>query len=136
MILVDTSVLVDLLRGLESAEVRFLKGLEGSSTPYAMPVYCAQELLQGARDKKDFILLSKYLHSNLIVNPLKPLKQHHFNAAKIFYLLRRRGVSAGSIDCLIAQLAIDNRATLLTSDKHFVEIAKVSKLSLLNLQKD
>ena len=57
MIAVDTSVLVDLFRGRSTPAVERLKQLEKDQTPFSIPAICCQELLQGARDKREWNLL-------------------------------------------------------------------------------
>jgi predicted nucleic acid-binding protein len=57
MILVDTSALVDFLRGTKSKASRKLKSVLQQSIPFGItsPIY--QELLQGARSEEEYRLL-------------------------------------------------------------------------------
>jgi len=55
----------------------------------------------------------------------------YFAAAKIFFDLRRRGMTVGSsVDCLIAQTAIEHGLHLLHNDSDFDRIAQVSALKI------
>jgi predicted nucleic acid-binding protein len=50
-------------------------------------------------------------------------------AAKVFFNARRRGITIrSSIDCLIAQIAIENEIPLLHDDQDYLEIAKITPL--------
>ena len=52
-------------------------------------------------------------------------------AAKIYFRLRRRGYSVGSsVDCLIAQTAIEHGLLLLHADSDFDRIAEVAPLKI------
>lgn len=53
-------------------------------------------------------------------------------AARIFFDCRRRGITVrGSADCLIAQMTLEQDATLLHDDGDFENIAKVRPLKTL-----
>ena len=55
----------------------------------------------------------------------------HVSAARIFYDCRRRGITLrGSIDCFVAQLALENDAVLLHNDEDFDRISSVRPLRL------
>lgn len=128
MILVDTSVLVDFFRGAASEETARLERMERDGTPIAIPGFCIQELLQGARDQQEWDLLLEYLGSQEIVLPADPMATH-IEAARIHYDLRRAGLTVRSaVDCWIAQLALETGADLLHSDRDFEVIARVRPL--------
>ena len=63
MILVDTSVLVDFLRGRPTEGAESLRRLEQDGVPFAIPAICCQELLAGARDEDEWRLLLTYLET-------------------------------------------------------------------------
>jgi len=128
MILVDTSVLIDYLEGRESAAaLRFYEILE-RDIPFGLSPITYMEVLQGARTEKDFAVLSEYLESQTFYG-LKEGLASYTAAAKIYFRLRRRGYSIGSsVDCLIAQTAIEHGLLLLHNDSDFDRIAEVSQL--------
>lgn len=130
MILVDTSVLIDLLKGNKSEKVDFLAALELQGLNFSIPAICAQEILQGARDSKELKLLKEYLITQDLVVSSEP-KVWHFEAAEIYFDCRRKGLTIRSmVDCLVAQLAIENQAYLVANDRDYMNIAKVRKLLL------
>jgi len=86
------------------------------------------EVLQGARTDKDFAVLSECLESQNFYRLMEGLASYTA-AAKIHFHLRRRGYSVGSsVDCLIAQTAIEHGLLLLHNDSDFDRIAEVSQL--------
>ena len=131
MILVDSSVLVDFFRGRPTAAVKRLRQVEKDEIPFYLPVVCCQELLQGAKDLREWRLLETYLGSQRLIAPGDPWATHR-EAARIFFDCRRKGVTIrGSIDCLIAQLALEHDGTLLHDDDDFEKIRKVRRLKTL-----
>ena len=81
MIYVDTSVLIDLLRGTTTPAAEFLTGLETSDIPYAIPLLCCQEVLQGARDEGEWRLLHENLSTQRLALPVDPAALHWEAAA-------------------------------------------------------
>ena len=132
MILVDSSVLIDFFRGRDTPAVRRLAEIEGSgeAAGWALPLVCLQEILQGAKDEKEWRSLRRILETQEIVVPLDP-RAVHVEAARIFYDCRRRGLTVrSSTDCLIAALALEQGHTLLHDDADFDAIAKVRPLRM------
>jgi predicted nucleic acid-binding protein len=130
VILVDSSVLIDFLQGRDNpAASRFIDALDGD-IPFGLSPITVLEVLQGAATKKDFEVLRDYLKSQTLFE-LREGLDSYFAAAKIFFDLRRRGMRVGSsVDCLIAQTAIEHGLHLLHNDSDFDRIAKVSALKI------
>jgi hypothetical protein len=85
---------------------------------------------QGAATEEDFSTLREYLGSQTIYN-LEESLGSYAKAAKIFFDLRRKGMSVrSSMDCLIAQTAIEHGLHLLHNDSDFDRIARVSALKI------
>jgi predicted nucleic acid-binding protein len=131
MIVVDTSVLIDLLKGKATDSVGKLVNLEKHDTPYHIPAICCQELLHGARNEREWKQLQAYLSTQNLLAPADSWQTHQA-AARIYFDCRRKGITLrGSIDCLIAQLVLDNDAVLLHDDDDFTRIAKVRPLGFV-----
>lgn len=131
MILLDSSVLVDYFRGLDTPATARLERLEVEGTPFAIPGICCQELLQGAKDEGEWAELAEYLESQHIAHPRSPW-QTHVEAARIYFDLRRQGITVRStIDCWIAQLALEADAPLLHDDEDYERIQRVRPLRTL-----
>lgn len=128
MILVDTSVLIPFLKGGQTIETKLLAELEERMVPYFVPFVCAQEVLQGARNEREWQLLEETLATQNLVG-FENQESSHFEAARMFYDCRRKGHTIrSSTDCLIAQLALELKMPLLHDDRDFLKISKVRPL--------
>lgn len=128
MILVDSSVLIGLLRGHARPAIDRLRNLESDGVPYAIPALCVQEVLQGARDESEWSRLHAVLTTQRIVSPDDPT-EGAVGAARLYFECRRRGITPRStIDCAIAHLAMSRDALLLHDDDDFDRMATVCDL--------
>ena len=125
MYLVDTSVWIDYIRGRDDAHVQFLRDLLSNPLAVSITSLIYMEILQGARDSTGFERLRDYFNGQRFVDFEQPTNSHAA-AARIYLDCRRRGVTVrSSIDCLIAQSAIESELTLLHHDQDFRRIANV-----------
>jgi len=108
MVIVDTSVLIDYLKGVNNSQVELFDDILDKKMPYGINDFIFQEVLQGARDSKEYHQLREYLTSIPFFN----LKQGSFSyecAAFIHFSCRRKGITIRStIDLIIAQTALEN----------------------------
>jgi predicted nucleic acid-binding protein len=130
MILIDTSVLIDFFKGSKNeATSRFRLILE-QGINFGITSHIFQEVLQGAKSEKEYNLLRRYLETQRFFHPKDPVDSFA-EAARIFFQCRKRGVTIRStIDCLIAQIALEHDLLLLHSDHDFHLIAKVIPLKI------
>ena len=131
MILVDTSVLVPFLRGSNTVATRYLtRAIEEEIDTFLAPII-VQEVLQGARDDKEWRTLDAYLSTQALVQPEDGLNLHR-QAARIYFDCRRRGLTVKrTIDCLIAQIALAHNLALLHDDRDYDTIRQVRPLKTL-----
>jgi hypothetical protein len=131
VILIDTSVLVDFFKGKATPGAERFREIESEDIPFALPMICGQELLQGARDEREWSLLHEYLGTQRLLDVSQGFLSYT-EAARIFFDCRRRGITVrSSVDCLIAQIALEQDATLLHDDDDFENIAKARPLKTL-----
>jgi len=125
MILVDTSVWIEIFRDKTGQIVSdFQERVKDHLV--CLSRFNQLELLQGAKDEKEWSLLEEYLSSQYFLET-SPLTWRE--AARTYFDLRTQGITVRSpIDCCIAQLAIENEALLLHRDKDFEMICKVKPL--------
>lgn len=125
MILVDTSVWIDVLRERQGDVVEsFRKKTYGEVL--VLSRFTQLELLQGAKSDKDWKQLDEYLSSQFY---LEATERTWSDAARIFFELRRKGITVrNSIDCCIAQVALEHDAFLLHKDADFERIASIRPL--------
>lgn len=127
MILIDTSVWIDLFRQRRTKPASYLRQVLDEGRPFALTPLIVQEVLQGAADAKEFSLLHDYLTTQQMIVAHDPLEMHG-RAAKLYFDCRRRGFTPRStIDCVIAQAALDAGIALLHNDRDFEQIAAVAQ---------
>jgi hypothetical protein len=98
-------------------------------------VFCTglvlQELLQGfLKPKAHKQIIGHFAALPLLV----PDRDDHVHAAELRNRCRRKGIQAGTIDALLAQLCVRHELTMLTTDKDFHNIASVTSLSIWHPQ--
>jgi predicted nucleic acid-binding protein len=125
MILVDTSVLINYLRGNQDEKTLLFETVLARDIPYGISAYTYQELLQGARNTKEFSTLKDYLSTQKIY--YLPQAAHTYEeAARIYFNLRRKGITPrGTVDVLIAYTAMSNNLAVLHDDRDFDAMAGV-----------
>jgi predicted nucleic acid-binding protein len=104
-----------LIRALETGERMVTTGL------------VLQELLQGFNGPKaQEQIVDRFSAIPLVV----PDREDHIAAAVLRNQCRKKGVQAGTIDALFAQLCIRHELVMLTTDEDFSYIARHSELHL------
>jgi len=125
MILIDTSILIGYFKGNKGEPYNRLDELIEQNIPLGICNLIYQEVLQGSKNEKEFVLLNEYLNT-LDFYDLRYGKKSYENAAWIYYKCRKAGITLrSSIDLIIAQIAIDNNLLLFHNDKDFVQISQV-----------
>jgi hypothetical protein len=93
--------------------------------PYGITPLIYLEILQGAKNGKEFALLNEYLKTLIFYTPADGLAVYE-EAARMYSLCRKAGVTVRStIDVLIARICIENDLYLLHNDTDFDNIASV-----------
>ncbi len=125
MILVDTSVLIDLFKGVFSEPANKMRHILAHQIPFGITSVIYQEVLQGAKSEEEYDLLREYLSSQRFFHPRDPVKSYS-GAARIYFSCRKKGVTVRStIDCLIAQIALEQKLLLLHNDRDFDAMAPI-----------
>jgi predicted nucleic acid-binding protein len=124
MVLVDTSVIIDLLKGEDNHATQLFHGILEKKIGYGISVLTYQEVLQGARDASEEMHLQTYLETQKLY--MLPSDLAFYNdASRLRRLLRHKGITIrNTIDILIAMTAIWHDLKLLHNDKDFEWIAK------------
>ena len=132
MILIDTSILIGYFKGLKGDPYDKLDSLIDQNIPVGICNQVYQEVLQGAKDEKEFELLKEYLNT-IDFYDLRYGKKSYENAARLYFKCRKAGITPRStIDLIIAQTAIDNNLLLFHNDNDFIQISKITpELKLL-----
>jgi len=126
MIMVDSSVWVDYFNGVENNETNKLDemlGLEEIATGDLI----ITEVLQGFRSDKDFKTAKNILTSLTVFEILG--EKLAIKSASNFRKLRKNGITIRKTpDVIIATFCIENKLSLLFSDKDFIPFVDYLKL--------
>ncbi len=132
MILVDTSVLIHFFKGVESEGSQKLRMVLERGISFGINALIFQEVLQGAVSEKEYLTLRQYLETQRFYHLREPIDSYA-KAAKIYLDCRKKGITIRStIDCLIAQTALENDLFLLHEDQDFDLMAKIIPLKFFN----
>ena len=127
MIVVDTSVWIDVLRGAESPAAPRCVGLIEDGAPVALTDVILTELLQGVQSDREARLVEGHMRAFPVLR-LESLDDFSL-AAQLYRTARRAGVTIGkTIDCLIAAPCVRTGASLLHSDADFDRLASCTPL--------
>lgn len=122
MYLIDSSIWIDFLNNKTNGSTDKCIALAQSGLMYL--IYT--EVLQGATTQKKFDIYCTYLSAQPFYG-FKDEKISHQQAAQIYFNCHKQGITIrSSIDCLIAQCAIENDLTLLHNDQDFEKISSVT----------
>jgi len=135
VILVDSTVWIDLLRGRRTRPVMLLRRLLDIGEAAIAPVI-VQEILQGAADAPAFGKLAERFTALPMLGTQDDLISLHVEAARLHARARWQGITPRSPhDCLIAVIAviaITHAVPLLHDDRDFEHLAVVEpKLKLV-----
>jgi predicted nucleic acid-binding protein len=131
VILVDSTVWIDLLRNCETLPVVRLRKLLDAGEATVAPVI-VQELLQGASDAAALAKLQRYFTA-IPMSGADDALELHVAAGRLYARARWQGVTPRSPhDCLIAATAVHQRISLLHDDRDFEHLALVEpRLNLI-----
>jgi predicted nucleic acid-binding protein len=129
MVIVDTSVWIDYLRGGETAEALWLDR-ELQLQPLGLTDLILCEVLQGTRDSAFSRVRSDLLKFHIFPSCSVPLA---ITAAQNYRVLRRRGFTIRkTIDCLIATFCLEEGHSLLHLDRDFDPFENVLGLQVVH----
>jgi predicted nucleic acid-binding protein len=122
MLLVDSTVWIDWMRGTDTQAVRFLHAREAHEE-LALTQMIYLEVLQGVGSDRQFDETRRVLGSQAMLEPLHPVETFEA-AAQLYRQARRQGLTIRkSTDCLIAAIALENDAVLVHNDRDFLALA-------------
>ena len=123
MLLVDSSVWIDWLRGSDTDAVRFVQARE-SQEELALTHMIYLEVLQGVSSQRQFVATQKVLSAQSVLLPLDGMETFEA-AAQLYRRARTQGLTIRkSTDCLIAAMALEHGALLVHNDRDFLALAQ------------
>lgn len=124
MVLVDSTVWIDLLRKSDTLPAKRLRRLIDMGEATVAPVI-VQEVLQGAADETAFGKLHGYFTALPILGADNPIELR-VAAGHLYARARWHGITPRSPhDCLVAATAVDEDVLLLHDDQDFERLAQV-----------
>ncbi len=130
MIVIDTSVWIPLLNGIENAKVERARAVIEGPEDVGVPGIVLEEILRGLKSDAQFRRVRDLLLSDFTY--LEMTQPRFLHSAEIYRALRKSGKTIRSpADCLIAACAIGETASLLEDDADFHTLAEVVPLKLL-----
>ena len=128
-VLVDTSVWVDFFNGHPSPQAETLAHLIREEADLVTCGLIVSEVLQGLRQAKSRLHIERHFREMDWLSPKEP--DTYLEAADLFRRLRARGITIRStIDCVIAKLAADHDALILSKDRDLTLIVESKLLAL------
>ena len=129
MIVVDTSVWIDVLNDTPAPQAQRCVQLLKSGEPIALTDVILTEVLQGLRSDREAALVERQLRAFPIIR-LEDLDDFVL-AASLYRTARRAGVTIRkTLDCLIAAPCVRTGAPLLHADEDFNRLATCTPLQI------
>ena len=129
MIVVDTSVWVDVFNDNDTVQAKSCAQLIEAGEPVALTDIVFAEILQGLRSEREARLVERHLRAFPILK-LDGLDDFAL-AAELYRSARRAGVTIRkTLDCLIAAPCVRSGAPLLHADSDFDRLATCTPLRL------
>ena len=130
MVIVDTTVLVDYLRGLRNAETEYFDR-ELGRLRFGLTDLILCEVLQGIRDGRTFTRVLRELRRFEVFDTGG--QELAIAAARNFLSLRQRGRTVRkTIDCLIATFCLRDAHSLLHRDRDFDHFEQILGLVVIH----
>lgn len=130
MIIVDTTVWVDYLRGTRNAETDWLE-IQADRRRLAITDLILCEVLQGVRSEQEFGLVRTELQTLEVFE--SGGEEVAIAAARNFRIMREKGKTVRkTIDCLIATFCITRGHALLHRDRDFDAFERILGLDVIH----
>jgi len=125
-VLIDTSIWIEFFNVAEGKVFQEVTRLLREDRAVYSGII-ALELIRGAKTARELSTLEDLFHS---IARVDEQRSSYGQAGHLGYKLARKGLTMGTVDLLIAQVAMDHQLALYTQDHHFRSIAKHSTLKL------
>jgi len=133
MILVDTSIWIDFLRGENSLERRLLHQLIEDEEEISITGIILTEILQGIKEDKKHQITKNYLLKFPMYEPSGI--NTYIDAARIYRECRNKGKTVRStIDCIIAAICLENNLSVLHKDRDYDIIQECVGLKVVKVE--
>jgi predicted nucleic acid-binding protein len=128
-LLVDTSAWIEWLRATGSVADQLITAAFAEGYELTIAGVILQEVLQGCRNERHAADVTRLLASCSFAEPVYPETYEH--AAALYRRCRRAGRSVrGTVDCLVAAVAMERNLAVVASDRDFETLHAVCGLRL------
>lgn len=125
-ILIDTSVWIGYFKNTNPQLNEMVDEVLTYGSIFVPKVVMA-ELLQGAKTEKEMSIIENFFGA---FNIIDQTEDTWFNAGKLAFSMKRKGISIHLVDCYIATLAKENDCMIFSLDEHFNSIKKFLQIKL------
>ena len=122
MVIVDSSVWIDILRNRETPETVIFERI-AAEQEVGLGDLILYEVLQGVKPAERLQKIGRYLMTFRVVPMVG--RAAVLDAVRNVQALRAQGVQPATVDCLIATFCIRSGSRLLTSDRHFQPFVEI-----------
>lgn len=134
-LLIDTSIWSEALRrkekSIDSSETVVRRIIENGDEIVIVGIIL-QEILSGITNEKLFSEIRDILSDFSFIDISK---EDFIYAAELRNHCKKKGITAGSFDFLIASVSIRNKLLLVTYDNDLIHISKYTELKILEIEK-
>jgi len=131
LILIDASAFIEFLNRTGSREDTLIEQFIRNDEDIAFAGITLTEILQGIKTDREY----DDVKASLLTFPLLSMKsaESYISAAELYRKCGKKGLTIRStVDLLIAQIALEHRATLLHNDRDFDALAQVCDIKIYN----
>jgi predicted nucleic acid-binding protein len=126
-ILIDTSVWIEYFRSGTSTTADKVDQILSEHNVFVPKIVIA-ELIQGAKSERELSVIKDFLDAFQIIDQKE---DSWIKAGKLAYDLKKKGKAIPLRDCYIGIIAKEFSCKVFTLNRHFKEIQKIMKLSLV-----
>jgi predicted nucleic acid-binding protein len=126
-ILIDTSVWIEYFRDELSSVADKVDQILSEDNVFVPKIVIA-ELMHGAKSEKELSIIRDFLDAFQIIDQKE---DSWIKAGKLAYNLKKKGKTIHLLDCYIAVIAQGCDCKIFTLNRHFKEIQKILKISLI-----
>jgi len=132
MILVDSSVWIEYVRGGQHPACELFESLLDEGRELCLTGVVLTEVLQGIRGPAQFRKVHRYLAD---FPSIQPTEGDHVLAAELYRGARRQGITVRStIDCILAAICLERDIPVFHLDKDFEQLARVFELRTIPIR--
>lgn len=126
-VLIDTSAWIDFFKGRNSSLSKQIDFILDNAYVF-VPKAVIAELIQGAKSEREIKVIEEFL---TVFNIIDSMPDTWIKAGKLSFNLKKKGLTLNLMDCYIAVLAMEYGCSILTLDKHFKDIRKLTGIDLV-----